>query len=693
MNEQLGSPLPWTRTPQPWFTAEASCLLLANIVWAYALLARRWEVPDRERALRVFSAGIVLLASIALVAYLVSYKVPIWPWVVNLPADFGFFANRNQTANVLALSGILVVAIACEDLRIKRKLSALWFGGVIVIGAGLVIDFSRAGILLFFGGTALWVTLSMCFSRARVSLAVTSFFIILLFAVFLIAGGDTLKRVHAVIANPTQDFRIPIQSDAVDLAAQAPWIGNGLGNFEALFRFARNRSLKQDYALHPDSDWLWLAVDLGWVAVAAVLAGVFIWIRRCLPFSSRDSIGLHIAATIYGIGFILAGLVDVSGHRTGTLWPALFVMSMAVNSRNAGVRRRWVAPLFRCLGVALVVIGACWLAPRIGFETFPTSETLVQQQRRIDQGFEKANLRLVVEAATAALRIAPLEWSAYAQRASAEAHLGETIEAIRDFRTARYLQPYFVDLCEYEGYMWLDIGFPEYVAEAWKEALSRAPDGGHYSFGQMLAASASAPSVRDQLKTWALENPEYRLALLESASLAEFGSEIDRLLKQDPHLKMFRDDQRRSLFQTWSRIGRTEQLFEVLLAHPQWKAEEWSLVARHFADEKDYRQAYETVLQYSTKPPLPKIDFHGTRDELERDFLLHSDDLMSGLSLYGLLVKGGRVDDALKTLGTMKRVPSHPRYLPYLEAELHARKQDWDNAWLAWEEFASGNGG
>jgi hypothetical protein len=43
-----------------------------------------------------------------------------------------------------------------------------------------------------------------------------------------------------------------------------------MGNFEALFRLFRKESRQQDYALHPDSDWLWLAVDLGWLAVAAL---------------------------------------------------------------------------------------------------------------------------------------------------------------------------------------------------------------------------------------------------------------------------------------------------------------------------------------------------------------------------------------------------------------------------------------
>ncbi len=693
MDERFGSPLPSTRTPQPWLTAEATCFLIASMAWAYWLFARRWGRNEREQAIRIFSAGIVVLGGIALLAYFIGYKIPVWPTVVNLPADFGFFANRNQTANVLGLSGILVMAIACEDLQRKRKRSGLWFAGLVVIGMGLVINFSRAGILLFFGGSGLWAIVALCYTRSRVSLAVTASVLTLLLTAFLVFGGDTLKRVQALVENRSQDFRVPIQSDALHLSMQAPWIGSGMGNFEALFRFARVKSLQQDYALHPDSDWLWLAVDLGWVGVIAILAAALIWMRRCLPFSTREGTGLQIAATIYGAGFAVAGLVDVSGHRLGTLWAALFVMSMAIHSRLAGSVQPWVAPSFRVLGLVLLVIAGCWLPTSMGFSSFPNSDTLVRLQNETSRGFERADFPSVVASATAAMRIAPLEWGAHAQRAAAEASLGKIEEAIQDFRVARFLQPYFFDSCVYEGGLWLDLGHVQYATEAWKEALRRAPDGGHLSFRQMLSAAASAPDVRAQLKAWAGENPEYQLALLESAGTVEFKAEIEKLIAQDPELKTFNREQRKSLFQMWNSKGEAGRLHEVLLANPQWREEEWSLVARHCAAEKDFRQAYEIISKFAPKPALPKIESQGKRDTLERDFLLHSDDPMAGLSLYGLQIGEGDVDDALRTLRMMKRAQSHPRYLLFMEAELHARQEDWENAWAAWVEFTSRNGG
>ena len=48
-------------------------------------------------------------------------------------------------------------------------------------------------------------------------------------------------------------------------------------------------------------------------------------------------------------------------------------------------------------------------------------------------------------------------------------------------------------------------------------------------------------------------------------------------------------------------------------------------------------------------------------------------------------------DDALKTLQHLKRGQPKLRYLSFMEAELHAKREDWKAAWAAWEEFEGGS--
>ena len=66
------------------------------------------------------------------------------------------------------------------------------------------------------------------------------------------------------------------------LAAQAPILGNGLGNFEYLFPIFREKSARKNFALHPESDWLWAASELGWPSTILILQNVPPTVPECL---------------------------------------------------------------------------------------------------------------------------------------------------------------------------------------------------------------------------------------------------------------------------------------------------------------------------------------------------------------------------------------------------------------------------
>ena len=136
--------------PQPWLSAEAACLLLAGLAFAWCVLAQRWDVEARRRALQGYASrrrGSRRLPPCCCTP--LHHKPPWWPQTLNSPIDFGFFPSRNQTANVLALAGIISTALASDCFARKRRAGWFWVASVIVIGVALVIDYSRAGIALF----------------------------------------------------------------------------------------------------------------------------------------------------------------------------------------------------------------------------------------------------------------------------------------------------------------------------------------------------------------------------------------------------------------------------------------------------------------------------------------------------------------------------------------------------------------
>ena len=88
------------------------------------------------------------------------------------------------------------------------------------------------------------------------------------------------------------------------------------------------------------------------------------------------------------MAFALHGLVDVSGHRAGAAWPALFLLSVAMNPRRPGEPRAWVAPVFRLFGGLLAALAVWWLASDRWAWGPPTTRTLA----RLDGRLQKAKL-------------------------------------------------------------------------------------------------------------------------------------------------------------------------------------------------------------------------------------------------------------------------------------------------------------
>ena len=358
---------PWLRTPQPWLTAQGCGLLFLGAVWGLYLLAQPWEREDRVRATELLVFGIAFLALVAVLAFVLRFHVPGW----NQEQNRGWFPNRNQTADVLALTGIVNYALIFDRLRKGKRLGYFLLIALVPIVVELVISYSRAGILLFFGGVLLW----HLWPRPRPGrvntaslkwLALSAALGLGLVAVFLTWGGSTLNRFQqqagaAQTASDFSDFRGAIQLDALRFSAQSPLLGVGLGNFEPLFSFSRVDSINGNRAIHPESDWLWMACEMGWPAVLLVAAGFVWWMRRALPLENNRGESIRRALIVAVLVFLVHGFVDVSAHRTGSLWVALVIAAFALPPRGERAPSRLTPILFRvprhCPSLARGLVG------------------------------------------------------------------------------------------------------------------------------------------------------------------------------------------------------------------------------------------------------------------------------------------------------------------------------------------------
>ena len=225
-------PLDDTRSSQPWLTLQGCGLLVLGLSWGLYLLTLPWEREDRIRAAEGLVFGISLLALTASLAFLLRFHVPGWDQEENR----GWFPNRNQTADVLALCGIVNYALIFDRFRKGKRVAYLLLLALVPIVTLLVISLSRAGILLFFGGLVafhLWPRGGARRGGASIKWVALSVALGLgLLALFLTWGGQTLQRFEMQGADSADLDRFSRRDPAGRLLVLAAGAVGGHGDWE-----------------------------------------------------------------------------------------------------------------------------------------------------------------------------------------------------------------------------------------------------------------------------------------------------------------------------------------------------------------------------------------------------------------------------------------------------------------------------
>ena len=489
--QEAGIALPLTLSPQPRLTLEAWLLLAAGIAWMGWLMASPWDGASRRLAARIFVCGLMLLAVCVLVQWWTGWRPPGW----LSPERHGPFPNRNHTAHVLALGGVLAVGCAADALRHGKVRMLPWLLAAGVILAALATVYSRGGIVMLFCALGLW-NVSVAWKRSSWKILLLGLSALCVVASVLLVFGGPIAGRFAVNANFTGDFRLRIWSDARALAADSPWCGAGLGNFSALFPFHRTASVIQSSVIHPESDWLWLVTEAGWPTAALALAAIVCALAGAFPNERKTQRRLRTAALAASVAAVVHAFVDVPGHRLGSALAAIFVMVLARRDAVPSAASRAALTMWRVSGLALIALGAWWA-------NVPDDEARAEALSR-DGKFSAAVVR-----ADRAIARAPLDWRPYFTRAVALACDRNVIEAVGDFRRARLLEPHYARIPLEEGNFWLR-SQPGLALIAWQEALRRCDDSDAPGiFGLMRSAAPDDAAFRERL----LEITDGRAAL------------------------------------------------------------------------------------------------------------------------------------------------------------------------------------
>ncbi len=690
LTKDFGLQLPGTVSPQPWLSLDSGVTLVAGLAWTYYVLTLEADLRDMRRAGRLFAAGMIALAALAILLHLRQAALPFWHNVRN----FGPYPNRNQTGDLFGISTLIVLACLEDDFRKGRWRGIFWVAGVAVLIAALILNYSRAGILILVLGALAWLA-RLAFrkwSGASVAVAVSIFLVLL--ASLLLFGGETIARFHLQLSGDdavTSDYRWLIFRDVWTMIRDSPWCGLGLGNFESVFALFRDASAAgANRSLHPESDWLWLWSELGWPGVALVLVALLLLVRRVFPLREGTNQRLRYAALLGAILFALHGLVDVSAHRFGTFLAGTFLLGLAQHRPATALPSRWPPIAFRLFGLALLAAGLAWffawrqerlLPGYLGVENAKSLALIANRGHRYEEALGYLDRGLAW---------APLDWQLYFIRARSRVGLHRPVaEALADFRRARFLEPIGWELPFEEGKAWLGTD-PTSALSAWREALRRRPENPSSLYSQMFPLAAEFDSrVLARLGDFATGDPGLTITWLESLPGARFAAAVADLRARDPALSEFTPAQKNRLFAIWSNREQLDDLVQAVQAHPDWAEFAWPGLARWHARQGDFAAALALVRQHASPPPLPDAASGATIPQLEQQLYANPGDFGVGYALYRAQTAAGSSEDALATIRHFTARSGTPPYFYFLEAQAWAAQQNWERAWRCWENYQS----
>jgi hypothetical protein len=668
-----GIVLPGTYSLQPWWTLEDLTLLFAGLLWMLNSLSCPLSLEQR----RLLLASFVIALAAAAVSTLLR-DVSLGQAVPAFVQEVGQFENRNQTGDLLVMGGLGSFILAVARISRRKKSGIFWTLLTLLFLAAVIRNGSRAAAALFVAGLLLASILPDAGPRRQKNWIVLSLVAVAGALLFAGQGGLLWDRLHSWGLEKS-DGRLAIYRDTFAMLGHLPWCGVGLGNFDGVFNtqrvFSANPATRM---IHPEGDWWWIASDLGAGGVIIVGSMVVLGYRDFL----REAPFGHVsrAATVVAIVFFLHGLVDVGGHRLGTMWSCLYLVGLGAWHRRSPRDIRIPPLFFRAAGLLLLVVAllrvqsasvAPWMPTRASLDEV-TAQVL---GNRLPAPEQKGLLQR-------GLSWAPLDWLLYYERGLATLRdAGPADSANADFDRALFLEPNTLELPFSIALACRQGDLPE-AAVAWRELLRRESGRPQeYEFLGLLADRGLDAQARLELTTLAGDDPNLQAIGVISADPATFDYSLHNLLDLNPTLHGVSPDNLRQLLERWAGGGAAGEYLRVWPQHPEWETAGWRAYARALARNGDDRDAVATAFKFLPARPPPPFPAERDLAEAQRQVHDHPGDLYRGVMLYLAQENAGADSDALQTLTGLAQLPGCPAWLSYLLAQkLHGAGRD-SEAW------------
>lgn len=669
-------------TPQPYLTLQAYLLWLSGVALAAWCACQDWDHYQRGSLARLYAGAILAVTIFAFFGKSTGYQ-PSW-WIST--DGFGPFANRNQWGSAMAMAGVVSVALVHQCIRQAYKQGAIfWILAAAVFTAGILYNGSRGGLVILFGGVFLyWAFYGLVRSQYQYA-AVGLSFLLIAFALFALGGGALLERFvglrEVAEGAASEDARLQFYRMTMSMVAGSPLAGFGLGNFENVFPFYLDFEPFFDRRpVHPESSWLWLASEGGWLLLVAVAAAVAVLVLN--GFSARKSR----AATIRSVGLACAlalafnSAFDVSGHRLGTLFPAIMVASLALPSAKASAWPAIASVAAKCMGAVLSGAGVVWILGGWGIVLAPALQGTTAMREQAHAAMKAGRADEAVAMLRRSESLQPLDWGTHWTLSDWLLKQGKLEPAWEEFQAANALLPYLHWTMQEGAEKWM-LPSPGRAATAILDTMRRAPESKRSEiYSSFLAKSKDNPRLKAMLWRLFPDEPEFELARIRQADPQAAAKLLARLVARTESLSRTPESINSSVLRLMLERNQLADIDAVASENPRLKRTAWEVFFERELRSRRTKEALDIYFSFGPRPAVPATLNRSDLRSVERAAALAPLDLSTSIAYYQALVASQRSEDASWQLRHVMELPKAPAYVWFLASQAAYRDGDYEES-------------
>jgi tetratricopeptide (TPR) repeat protein len=414
---------------------------------------------------------------------------------------------------------------------------------------------------------------------------------------------------------------------------------------------------------------------LGLPGILLLGVGMFLLLRRLRLLRALHGKSSRFSCGVAAFLFMVMGLIEVSGHRLGTVILAAILYGLGQPQVVPRLTMRWLPGVVRAMGALFLLLGGLWVMAISQGQPATSEEVFdyLNQQGRTLQDLE--DLDTWVERLPLAARLHHLAgWRAMADGESGVRAASLSFERFQALAPRRWRQLIEHGLAVYPYDLELALAY-------WEKAISRAGENEVTAFGII----ARGMTTNDYPKLRELTNDSADLRFAYFAGLRQdrllFSREFGLELARNPKLSGFGTEQKRSLLWQYGELQGISVVARILEQNPSLGSDHWMIVALLDAESGDYGKAVELALQRLSEPEM--LDLTGGRgmSTIRAHYLMDSIDPLKVIALVQQQKQEGLYHEAMVIIEVAARKGVRHPYLDYQVAWLHFQLGHHEEAW------------